>query len=323
MAQHFLLSTKARTLSLAKVLRLSDQEAYDAFRAIRWADNDGKPYCPRCGCVTVYEFETRKIFKCKGCQSQFSLTSGTIFASRKLNVRDILAAIAIFVNGAKGYSALQLSRDLDVQYKTAFVLAHKLREVLGKEQEAAKLKGDVEIDSAYFGGYVKPANIKEHRLDRRLLENKSGKRQSVVIVRERNGNSLPAVFKSEGAALAWIKSRISLGTVVNADDASGWNDLASKYEMKRINHQEAYSLDGACTNQAESYFSRLRRAEMGHHHHVSGPYLLRYAQESAWREDARRVDNGAQVRRVTELALKRGPSVDFSGYYQRHVRAAG
>ena len=60
---------------------------------------------------------------------------------------------------------------------------------------------------------------------------------------------------------------------------------------------------------------------MGHHHHVSGPYL-RYAQEAAFRKDARRVDNGTQVRRVTELALHRGPSVDFAGYYQRHVKAA-
>jgi len=92
--------------------------------------------------------------------------------------------------------------------------------------------------------------------------------------------------------------------------------------MRRINHQEAYSDGEACTNQAESYFSRLRRAEAGHHHHVSGPYLLRYAQESAWREDARRVTNGEQVRRVTQLALTRGPSVDFSGYWQRHIKAA-
>jgi len=60
---------------------------------------------------------------------------------------------------------------------------------------------------------------------------------------------------------------------------------------------------------------------MGHHHHVSGAYLLRYAQESAWREDQRRIDNGGQVRRVTQLALSRGPSVDFAGYYQRHIKA--
>lgn len=119
--------------------------------------------------MTVYEFRARKIFKCKGCEKQFSATSGTVFASRKLDVRTILAAIAIFVNGAKGYSALQLSRDLDVQYKTAFVLAHKLREVLGSEPaKVRQLKGAVEIDSAYFGGYVKPANYRENRRDRRL-----------------------------------------------------------------------------------------------------------------------------------------------------------
>jgi hypothetical protein len=59
--------------------------------------------------------------------------------------------------------------------------------------------------------------------------------------------------------------------------------LHDRFEMKRINHQEAYSLDGACTNQAEEYFSRLRRAEIGIHHLIAGAYLLRYAQESSWR----------------------------------------
>jgi hypothetical protein len=92
--------------------------------------------------------------------------------------------------------------------------------------------------------------------------------------------------------------------------------------MKRINHQEAYSTGGACTNMAEEYFSRLRRAEIGHHHHIAGTYLLRYAQEASWREDNRRVANGEQTQRVAHLALKRGPSVDFSGYWQRHIKAA-
>jgi hypothetical protein len=228
------------------------------------------------------------------------------------------------MNEVKGKNALALSRDLDMSHKACWVLLHKVREAMAEEFRGRKLGGAgkiAETDGAYFGGYVRPANFKEHRRDRRLLANQSGKRQSVVIVRERNGNSLPAVFASEGAALGWIKSRIQPGTLVNADEASGWNGLASKYEMRRINHAEAYSDREACTNWAESYFSRLRRGEMGHFHHVSGPYLLRYAQEASFREDARRVDNGAQVRRVTELALKRGPSIDFAGYYQRHVKA--
>ena len=176
-----------------------------------------------------------------------------------------------------------------MSHKACWVLFHKVRETMAEEFWGRKIGGDnktAEVDGAYFGGYVRPANYHENRCDRRLWKNQSGKRQSVIIVRERNGNSLPAVFKSESAALSWIKSRINRGTVVNADEASGWNDLQSKYEMKRINHQEAYSDGEACTNMAESYFSRLRRGEMGYFHHVSGPYLLRYAQEASWREDA-------------------------------------
>src|ERR1700730_329128 len=134
MSQHFLLSPAARSLSLGKVARMSDEEADDAFRLIRWADTNGEPVCPRCQCNDTYKYDARKLWKCKACAHQFSVTAGTIFASRKMPIRNILLAIAIFVNGAKGHSALQLSRDLDVQYKTAFVLAHKLREALANEK---------------------------------------------------------------------------------------------------------------------------------------------------------------------------------------------
>jgi ribosomal protein L37AE/L43A len=130
-SQNFLLSAAARTLSLSAVARMSDEEAHARFVAIRWADNDGKPYCPKCGCVKVYAFATRKLWKCAACRYQFSVTARTIFADRKRSIRDYLLAIAIFANGAKGHSALQLSRDLDCQYRTAYVLAHKLRESLG------------------------------------------------------------------------------------------------------------------------------------------------------------------------------------------------
>jgi transposase-like protein len=327
MAIHFLQSKAARTLSLAYVFRMTDVEAEATFCKIRWSETDGAPVCPSCGGLDAYECRRPKgllRFRCKACRKDFSITSGTLFAAHKAPLRFYLAAIAVFMNEVKGKNALALSRDLGMSHKACWILLHKVREAMAEEFRGRKVGGEgkiVETDGAYFGGYVKPANYKEHRRDRRLAANQSGKRQSVVIVRERDGSSLPAVFRSEGAALAWIKSRVLLGTVVNADDATGWNDLHTKYEMKRINHQEAYSDAGACTNQAESYFSRLRRGEMGHFHHVAGPYLLRYAQEASWREDARRVDNGAQVRRVTELALKRGPSVDFAGYYQRHIQS--
>ena len=241
----------------------------------------------------------------------------------RLPLRSYLLAVAIFCNEVKGKSMLALSRDLGTSYKCTFMLAHKLREAMASELKGRMIGGDgkeAELDSAYFGGYVKPANRKEDRVDRRFAENQSGKRKAVVVIRERDGNTLPAVFTSETAALSFIRSRIAKGTVVHADESANWNDLHARYEMKRINHQEAYSQDGACTNWAELFFSRLRRAEAGHHHHVAGPYLLRFAQEAAWREDNRRRSNGDQVRVVAGLAMGLKPSVDFCGYKQRHIR---
>ncbi len=317
MSQHFLLSAAARTLSLAKVMRMSDAAARETFKAIRWASTEGEPVCPKCGCVEAYDIATRQIFKCKGCLAQFSVTSGTIFASRKLAIRDVLAAIAIFVNGAKGYSALQLSRDLDVQYKTAFVMAHKLREAISLSRSAEKLDGVVEVDGAYFGGYVKPTNMKANRRDRRFLENQSGKRQVVVAIRERDGDTRPFVTTKEAAGVALVAANVANGTIVHADEASHWDALHARFATKRINHSEAYSLDGACTNQVESFFSRLRRAEIGTHHHIAGKYLAAYASEMAWREDNRRVSNGGQFAQVVGAAMAAPVSRQWKGYWQR------
>ncbi|WP_164987938.1 IS1595 family transposase [Bradyrhizobium betae] len=320
MSQHFLLTAKARSLSLAKVARLSDEEAYQTFKLIRWASTEGEPVCPRCGCVATYTYATRKLFKCKGCNHQFSVTSGTIFASRKLPIRDYLLAIAIFVNGAKGHAALQLSRDLDCQYKTAFVMAHKIREAMASEANGATVSGTVEVDGAYFGGHVRPANNKANRRDRRLVQNQTGKRRVVVIMRERGGRTLPFVFKSEDASVVTIARTVQPGSTVHADEAAHWDALHARFLTKRINHSEAYSDGEACTNQAESFFSRLRRAEIGIHHHIAGPYLAAYASEMAWRENNSRISNGEQYLMATDAALQHPVSRQWKGYWQRSWR---
>jgi hypothetical protein len=317
MSQHFLLSAKARTLSLAVALRMTDAEAEATFRKIRWTD--GKAVCPHCDCPTVYECRRPNgslRFRCKACRKDFSITSGTLFAYHKMDLQTYLAAIAIFVNEVKGKSALALSRDLDTQYKTAWVLSHKLREAMASEMKGRTIGGFgkiAEIDGGYFGGYIKPSNHRKNRRDRRLVKNQNGKRQCVVIIRERDGKTLPAVFRSEGEALSFIRTRVAPGTEIMADESHAWNDLGARFTMKRINHQEAYSHAGACTNGAEEFFSRMRRAEIGHHHHIAGAYLIRYAQEASWREDYRKTANGVQAQQIVALGLAAKPSVDFCG----------
>src|SRR5712671_931898 len=295
------------------------------FVRLRWSDNGNLPYCPKCGCTTVYEGRRRGslMWQCKACGKNFSLTSGTLFASRKMPLRAYLMAVAIFCNEVKGKSMLALSRDLGTQYKTGFVLAHKMREAMACEVRQTAVGGEgkrAEIDGGYFGGYVKPTNRRENRRDRRLRVNQSGKRKVVVVIRERGGRTLPGVFRSEIEALNFIRRQVPRGTTLYADEAGSWNDLHARYELHRINHQEAYSLGGEYdinTNAAEGFFSRMRRGEIGHHHHVAGPYLIRFAQEAAWREDHRRDPNGSQVDRVVALAMRNKPSVDFCGYWQR------
>ena len=104
-----------------------------------------------------------------------------------------------------------------------------------------------------------------------------------MVIRERAlsgtslGGTLPAVFASEDAAASFIKARVDRASTVHADESPAWNALHARFDTRRINHSVEYANDEACTNQAESYFARLRRAEIGQYHHVSGPYLLRYA----------------------------------------------
>ena len=317
MAQHFLLTAKARTLSLAAVMRLSDDEAFQVFKECRW--EGGEPECPKCSSRAVYTYAARRIFKCKACCAQFSVTSGTIFAGRKLAIRDYLAAIALFVNGAKGVSMLQMSRDLNVQYKTAFVLCHKLREAMASKQLTWTMDGEVEIDSSFYGGTIRQENKVTERVDRRLKRHQTGKRRAVVAMRERgkDGRTLPFVFKNEAQSVRTIAERVAPGAKIYADEATVWDQLHAIFHVERINHSIAFSDDGVCTNQVESYFSRLRRSELGVHHHFSPQYLHQYAGEMAWREDHRRKSNGEQYACVTKLALQHPVSRNWHGYWQR------
>lgn len=319
MAQHFLLSAAARTLSLKSIFTEGEDAAYQRFCRLRWSETNGAPVCPACGCIDIYDLSSRRRFKCAACHKQFSVTSGTIFASRKLSFVDLLGAICLFVNASKGLSAVQMSRDLDVQYKTAFVLMHKLREALAAETRDARLFGEVEVDGAAFGGHVRPANKRADRIDRRLLRNRSGKRRVVVVLRQRGGRTMARSFLREAQGVEFARERIALGSSVSTDEGPHWDVLDPAFEMRRINHSDAYSLGGVHTNLAESFFSRLRRMIGGQHVRVEGRYLDAYAGHAAWLEDHREESNGRLADRLIGGALASPVSRSWKGYWQRRA----
>ena len=124
------------------------------------------------------------------------------------------------------------------------------------------------------------------------------------------------MFKSEDQSVPTIRARVASGTTVYADEAAGWDELHASYEMGRVNHSINFVDEDCCTNQAESFFSRLRRAEIGTHHHISGRYLGSYAREMAWREDHRRVATGGQFLTVIAAAASHPVSRQWKGYWQ-------
>ena len=318
MAQHFLLSAAARTLSVKEIYKAGEEAAYETFCKLRWSETNGEAVCPRCGGWETYKITTRRKFKCKACYHQFSVTSGTIFASRKLDFTDLLAAICLFVSNAKGMSSIQFSRTLDVQYKTAWVMAHKLREAFSRETDGATLDDEVEVDGAYFGGHIRPENKKEDRKDRRLKENQTGKRRVVVAFRERFGRTLTFVRRSEAEGVDIAMNILDRDTALFADEASHWDVLEGHFETARINHSELYSEGhGKHTNWVESYFSRLRRMVSGQHHMVSPKYLYQYANHAAWIEDHREENNKALTFRALRNALLSPVSREFKGYWQK------
>lgn len=323
MSQHFLLSPAARTLSLRTIMRMADADAFGMFQTIRFADNGGDPFCPRCGAVKVYTLaETPIRWKCAACRRKFSVTSGTLFHSRKLAIREYLAVIALFCNGVKGVAALHMSRDMNINPKSAFVLLHKLREAMGANQVGGnELAGTVEIDGMYTRGHYRQRNRKADHVDLRTLP--EDRKQVVVVARERGGRSRTWVVGKESDAVPMIRQAVASGTEVHADEAGGWNVLHASFPMKRVNHSVEFKSDaGGCTNEAESFFSRLRRSEMGIHHRISGRLLEAYARECSWREDNRRVANGTQWRWITAAALAHGKSERWAGYWTRSRSAA-
>lgn len=324
--QHFLLKAEARTLSLMEIFRMSDDEAFELFKQSRWEDNNGEPVCPDCGGIQHYFIRTRKQWRCKDCQHTFSVTSGTLFAYHKLPLRTYLAAIALYSNAAKGMPALQLSRDLDVQYKTAWVLSHKIRESLAPKSNE-QLSGEVEIDAGYTNHYQRPENKKSDRKDLRLADNQNPNKRAIMVLRQRGdigaNKSMAFIANSENqsATLKIAKAVIAPGTKIFADENSAYDILHAHFPTFRVDHSQMYSGDnGENINQAESYISRFRRMHMGQVHKMGNLYLDQYANEISFREDTRRLSNGSIFADITSRCAQSPTYRDFCGYWQGNKR---
>ncbi len=315
---HFALTKKSRDFTLADLPKTED-EAFQFWLKLRYPP-EGSPHCDRDECVAhrppAYFIKTRRIFKCQRCGNQFSVTTNTAFERRKLSFLKIINALYLFATERNGVPAVRLTKRLGVTYMTAFVLSHKMREAMEAQQANQILNTPVEVDGQYFGGYVKPANEKANRIDRRVARALSGRVKVVVCARERkrHGRTLTRVFASEGQSIPWLRQCIAPKSRVHTDDANHWKFLQGYFDHRVVRHKQHYSGGpGQNTNRVESNFAGLRRMEKNYKH-ISG-HLAPYAAEGAWREDTRRLSDRKLVEELARNLISTGPSIRWKRYW--------
>jgi len=352
MAQHYLLSAELRDYSLMDIQGLSEEDAFWVLTVFRWGKRT-EQVCPKCGTVDSHYFRRgRWQWRCKHCARTFSLTSGTPLADRKIGFRKILLGCYLFVSAAKGFSAAHLARMLGVQVKTAWLFMHKLREPLLRQRDVSPLTNMVHIDGGHFGGKPRKGRVRKKKKNSTSIAEKiqsRGKQRSkrtpndirnwlkrkknrriVMVLREvsltpKTGavRTIVSVAMSENErdAIELARRHVEPGALIRTDENPAYNRLSSWFEHETVEHSKEYAtIDGIDSNQAESYFSRLRRFEYGTIHRVSPQYLMDYANEMAWREDYRRKTEKAKLTDLLEKLFFNGLSRWWRGYHQGYRR---
>ena len=339
MSAHFWLSKEAIPLTLDELSSMSDDQARRFLAEMRWGSAD-KQICPDCGVVdSHYDIRTRKQWRCKHCSHTFSVTTNTPFADHKISYRKLAMAIFAFVINQKGLAALTLRRIIGGHYRTSFTLLHKIREAVMLTVSTEKMNGVIEIDGGHFSGKKrkgrkkkKSAPADKNQVPAKYSNQHRSKvgasafpfhpnRRIVIVLREMFGEAgkgasrtVVAVCKSENAAdiQALVKQWVNERATIYSDELPAYGNLKLMgYVHEAVNHSEEFSRDdGVNENQAESFFSRMRRSCFGIYHRITPKYMLDYACEMAWREDMRRKNTKQQIRSLFQRVCSAGVSTD-------------
>ncbi len=217
---------------------------------------------------------SRSLYQCLECNRQFSATLGTLFHDSHLPLRKWFLAIALICNAKKSISALQLQRDLEVSYRTAWYLAHRIRKAM-EEKGGPQLIGIVESDETFIGG----------RFDKRR-KRKPWKKPAVHGLIERGGKiearHVPGATKE--VLVAVVKDRVSPEAQLLATDESVvYRTLGETYAHETVNHSIKEWVRRVHTNSLEGAFSLFKRSVIGSFHKISIKHLQRYLYEFTFR----------------------------------------
>ena len=266
------------------------------FAECRWPNGTA---CPACGSLNVQERASRKPqpYRCRDCRKDFSVKTGTLMQGSPLGFRTWATAIYIFTTGIKGTSSMKLHRDLKVTQKTAWYLAHRIRETW-EDGQPPEFGGPVEVDETYIGG--KEGN--KHASQRGGVGGGTGGKTPVAGIKDRETGRVKAavVPNTDGPTLrTFVWQHTEEGATVYTDEAAAYQRLPRKHQT--VKHSVGEYVNGqAHTNGIESFWALLKRGYHGTYHHMSPEHLARYVREFEGRFNDREANTLDQMRRIAE-----------------------
>ena len=278
-------------MNLIEVMeRFPNQESCIAhLEHIRWR---GKPVCPHCESEDVaLKNETQdegKVgrtgrYNCHTCCATFKVTQGTVFHGTKIALQKWFLAISLILNAKKGLSSHQLARDLQLNQKTAWYMMTRIRAEMADKVNSILLQGIIEADETYIGGKPRKENKKE---DREPAPRGRGTSKTAVIgAVQRGGQVVAEVAKGLTGRdiLEFIRRVVNVKeSELMTDEYHAYNALGSQMKHEVINHQEQYVDGDKHTNTIEGFWSLLKKAYYGTHHHYSTGYTLLYVHERCY-----------------------------------------
>lgn len=294
-------------ISFLKVLRWTEDECRDFLEQKRWP---GGPICPKCGASEPYRI-TRKsrtkntvqnLFKCRACRKQFTATVGTIFEDSKIPLNKWFAAIYLMCSSKKGISAHQLHRSLDITYKSAWFMCHRIREAARDKGPQSLLNGTVEADETYVGGRT-PRGGRAYReqvqdeIQMGIRSPKPDWRKEKAIVfgmQERGGRARTTVVQdTQGRTLRPIMLQaIDLEhSHLMTDGHRAYRQIKNYLPHDVINHEIEYVNGNIHTQNIENYWSIFKRGVYGVFHHIGEDYLPCYLSEFDFRRSHRKISD--------------------------------